>query len=98
MWLDLQLIKYLHIQKSCSCGPRPSHLKIPCESKLASAALRSRTFGRRDVWVPRACASEILGVGQSSMYNYAITGTRYFHQSNFHFKNHRLIWNKILTF
>jgi len=34
-----------------------------------------------------ACASEIRGVGQSSNV-YAITGTHYFHQSNFYFKPH----------
>ena len=46
----------------------------------------------QDVWAPgrfcaSACASETLSIGQSSN-AYAITGTRYFHQSNFHFKHH----------
>src|SRR6218665_3373566 len=43
---------------------------------------RSRTYGRRDV-----CASEILGVGQSSNV-IAISGKHYFHQSNFYFRQH----------
>jgi len=34
-----------------------------------------------------ACASEILGAGQSSNVN-AITGMHYFHQSNFYFRQH----------
>ena len=42
---------------------------------------RGGTFGRR------ACSNEILGVGQSSNVC-AITGTHYFHQSNFYFKHH----------
>src|SRR6218665_3694982 len=53
----------------------------------------------QNVWAPGrlgagACASEILGVGQSSD-AYAITGTRYFHQSNFHFKHHHFHPEKI---
>jgi len=40
------------------------------------------------------CASEILGVGLSSNV-YAIPGTRYFHQSNFHFKHHHFHPEKI---
>src|SRR6218665_2067196 len=53
----------------------------------------------QDVWAPgrlgaSACASEILGIGQSSNV-YAITGTRYFHQSNFHFKHHHFHSDKI---
>src|SRR6218665_2908649 len=35
-----------------------------------------------------ACASEILGVRHTS-YVYVITGTHYFHHSNFYFKQHR---------
>src|SRR6218665_3196391 len=61
--------------------------------------MRSRTFGRRDVWAPGrlgagACASEILGVRQSSNV-YAIQGTSYFHQSNFHFKHHHFHPEKV---
>ena len=41
-----------------------------------------------------ACASEILGVGQSSNVN-AITGTHYFHQSNFYFRQHHFHLEKI---
>src|SRR6218665_3081034 len=47
----------------------------------------------QDIWAPGrlgagASASEILGVGQSSNV-YAITGTHYFHQSIFYFRqNH----------
>ena len=53
----------------------------------------------QDVWAPGrlgagACASEILGVGQSSNV-YAIKGTRYFHQSNFYFKHHHFHREKI---
>jgi len=41
-----------------------------------------------------ASASEILGVGQLSNV-YAITGTHYFHQSNFNFKHHHFHPEKI---
>jgi len=41
-----------------------------------------------------ACASEILGVRQTSNV-YATTGTHYFHQSNFYFKQHRFHPEKI---
>jgi len=47
---------------------------------------------KQDVWAQGhlgagAFASEILGVGQLSNVN-AITGTHYFHQSNFYFRKH----------
>src|SRR6218665_912943 len=53
----------------------------------------------QDFWAPGrlgagAWASEILGIGQSSNV-YAITGTRYFHQSNFCFKHHHFHLEKI---
>src|SRR6218665_2424039 len=53
----------------------------------------------QDVWVPRrlgagACASEILGVRQSSNVT-AISGKHYFHQSNFHFTQHHFHPEKI---
>src|SRR6218665_3938873 len=68
-------------------------------SHLPSPLLRSRTFGRRDIWAQGrlgagACASEILGVGQSSNV-YAISGKHCFHQSNFYFRQHRLYPVKI---
>src|SRR6218665_1767765 len=52
----------------------------------------------QDVWAPErlgagACASEIHSVGHSNVY--AITGTHYFHQSNFYFKHHHFHPEKI---
>jgi len=52
-------------------------------------------FGRRDVLaLALVLASEIFGVGQSSNV-YAISGTRYFHQSNFYFKHQHFHPEKI---
>ena len=53
----------------------------------------------QDVWAPErlgagACASEILGARMTSNV-YVITGTRYFHQSNFHFKHRHFHPEKI---
>ena len=61
--------------------------------------LGAGTFGRQDVWVQGglgtgACASEILGIGQSSNVN-ATTGTYYFHQSNFYIRWHHFHPEKI---
>jgi len=40
-----------------------------------------------------ACASKILGTGQSSNVN-AITGIHYFHQSNFYFRQHHFSYRE----
>jgi len=53
----------------------------------------------QDVWAPEhlgagACASEIVGVRHTSNV-YVITGTHYFHQSNFYFKQHHFHQEKI---
>src|SRR6218665_4124236 len=69
---------------------------------FTSAALdldRSPLDAEQDVWAlghlgAGASESEILGIGQLSNV-YAITGTHYFHQSNFNFKHHHFHPEKI---
>ena len=54
---------------------------------------------KQDVWMEEhfgagACTSEILGIGQSLNVN-ATTGTHYFHQSNFYYRQHHFHQEKI---